>query len=370
MNKTLGTTNFDFLASVDSGNGGTNAVSVKGDGTCLTDFYSMSARVAINPQEFDGLGSLMLKTDTYQWNGHSYVFGDEVSYYRRHIIERGMGVGRYGTDVHQFFVAAALLNMGVAGDVDLTLFLPPSRFNEQKEALKASFMGKTVSIGVQTAKGTEYESTITYKNVRVLPEGLGPVFCNIYKRDGSLDGSLESYLANESAVIDIGNYTTDAIRIIDGMFDPTLLASSTHEDFGVASVVKDPILDELKQRNRDFSSITDGEIDYAIRNGTYTFKAPNGQVINIQKPFAQRAQILAERIATEIIQRDFRNFEGMNGCFLIGGGGKIVRPYLSEMYRGKIFSLEAMGHVDETEVNAVGGMRFVLHNYFHKKADQ
>ncbi len=364
--RVLGQTEFDYIAVVDAGNGGVNGVSVKGDGTCRASTYTASARVLINPQQLDSpeMKALMNKVDLFRWGGQTYAFGDDVVQFRRDQIERNMGNRRYGEDTHQFFVAAALLGMGVTGDVDLTIGLPPGRFNEMKDPIIKAFLGKTVHISLETRAGLEYESVITYKNVRVMPEGVGVVFCNRYRDDGSPDDSLLKYVSGEVGIMDIGRYTTDVWTMINGKFDPTGI--KTYQDFGVQHEIIDPILDALGKQNADWRYVLPEEIDYAIREGTCKFIAPNGQQVNFKKNYDKLTVSFADRLATEIVQPELRSLEGMTGLHLIGGGAIGTRPHLAAKYRSKVFSLDAVGGVQETEVNAEGWLRYVLFNYFHQ----
>ncbi len=368
MNKArvLGQTEFDFLAVADIGNGLCNAVSVKGDGSCRASTYSASTRVLISPIKLQSpeIQSMMQKFDLYTWNGQTYAFGDDVAMFRREQIERNYGNRRYGEDAHQFMVAASLLNMGVAGDVDLTLFIPPGRFNEMKDSVIKAFMGKTVHIAVATRHGMDFEATLTYKNVRVLPEGVGVVFCNRYRPDGSPDDTLLKYLNGEIGIIDFGRNTVDFWIMVNGMFDPTAIKSV--DDFGVQHEIIEPILRALTELNRDYAYILPEEIDAAIRDGSFKFTAPNGQIVNFKKTYDKLQIAYADRVSTEVIQPHMRSLEGMGGAHLLGGGAIGIRQHLAAKYRGKIFSLDAVGNVHETEINAEGALRFVLFNYFHK----
>lgn len=362
----LGMTEFDFIASVDAGNGGINAASRKGDGTCHASHFSASGRVEISPEEFDDpqLKKMMHRVDLYKWKGRTYAYGDDVAYFRRHTIERNSGNLRYGEDAHQMYVAASLANMGVHGDVDVTLFLPPGKYNDQKETLIKAFHGQTHFIEVSTAEGVEYEAVIKYKNVRVLPEGIGVVFCNRYDQNGKPDDSLLNYLSGEVVFNDIGKYTSDVVVVNNGKFDPT--AIRTYDDFGMNSQVIMPIHEALGKQNKDWKYILPEEIDFAIREGTYSFMSPSGQVVKFAKLYEKQMKSFADIYATEIIQKQYRGYEGMAGGIYIGGGSKGIRSYHAERYRTKVFSPEAIGNVDETEVNAIGGLRFVLFNYFWK----
>ena len=118
----------DFLASVDAGNGGTNAVLVKGKSKPRC-YYEPSVR-AVATGDSLGLGKdLEIQYDYVDWYGHRYVTGDDVIRVTRRNLEHHLGTNRYGNEFHQFLVATALAKLGYRGTVDLTV-LPHGVYNE------------------------------------------------------------------------------------------------------------------------------------------------------------------------------------------------------------------------------------------------
>src|ERR1041385_9576659 len=91
----------DQIASVDAGNGGTNAVLARPGGNHKT-FYEPSVRAAASGDSL-GLGKEWeIDYEYVDWNGHRYVTGDDVIRVTRRALERHMGINRYGNEFHQF----------------------------------------------------------------------------------------------------------------------------------------------------------------------------------------------------------------------------------------------------------------------------
>ena len=111
----------DFLASVDAGNGGTNAVLVKGKSKPRCYYDRQSAQwppaIVLVWARIPGI-----QYDYVDWYGHRYVTGDDVIHVTRRNLEHHLGTNRYGNEFHQFLVATALAKLGVTeGTVDLTV---------------------------------------------------------------------------------------------------------------------------------------------------------------------------------------------------------------------------------------------------------
>src|SRR4051812_45483617 len=165
----------DYIASVDAGNGGTNAVLSQPKG--YKSFYEPSVRATAEGEQL-GLGKgWELEYDYVDWDGHRYVTGDDVIRVSRRQLERHMGANRYGNEFHQMLVAHALARLGVkSGTVDLTLFAPPGLFNDLKPFIKERFgqRGGKVEISL---KGDKKPRKFQYDQVTLWPEGIGAAFC-------------------------------------------------------------------------------------------------------------------------------------------------------------------------------------------------
>ena len=129
-----------YFASVDAGNGGTNAVLAKGRSRPKR-YYEPSVR-AVATGDSLGLGKdLELQYDYVDWYGHRYVTGDDVIRVTRRNLEHHLGTNRYGNEFHQFLVAVALAKLGVTeGTVDLTVFAPPGVYNDISPMMQQRFL--------------------------------------------------------------------------------------------------------------------------------------------------------------------------------------------------------------------------------------
>ncbi len=105
----------DFIASIDTGNGGCKAELAKSGGGGRKSHYEPSVRASATGDTL-GLGKGAIGELSYEyadWNGHRYVTGDDVIRVTKRGLERHMGSNRYGNEMHQFLTALALAKMGV-----------------------------------------------------------------------------------------------------------------------------------------------------------------------------------------------------------------------------------------------------------------
>ena len=168
----------DFVASVDAGNGGVNAVLAKPNGGHKTH-YEASVRAAAIGSSLDMDNIRTLQYTYVDWNGHRYVTGDDVTHVTRRALEHHIGANRYGNEFHQFLVAVALAKLGVGvkdGAVDLTVFAPPGLFKELNPHIRKRFLegGGEVNIQLSSDKKPRHWH---YENVTVMPECLGALMC-------------------------------------------------------------------------------------------------------------------------------------------------------------------------------------------------
>ena len=243
----------DYTASVDAGNGGTNAVLIKGKGR-MRRYYEPSVR-AVATGDSLGLGDdLELQYDYVDWYGHRYVTGDDVIRITRRNLERHVGAGRYGNEFHQFLVAVALAKLGIrSGTVDLTVFAPPGLYRDFKPAIQENFLEHDGETEIRLKNDRE-PRVWNYANVTVWPEGIGAAACFILDKDGELVES--DILAGETVILDIGVFTLDALRLTNGNFNPEALEHATWEDAGINVHLRQPILRAIKQNSDEFANTT------------------------------------------------------------------------------------------------------------------
>ncbi len=192
----------DYIASVDAGNGFTNAVLMKHGAASYRSVSIPSVRAAATGDRL-GLGeNLELQYETVDWRGHRYVVGDDVVRVTRRHLERHMGVDRYANEFHKFLVAVALAQLGVkaATGIDLTLFAPPGRFKDLKPLITAGFHENDGQVKIKLS-GDIGVRTWHYETITVWPEGIGAAACFVLNKKGE---PVESdVLAGDVVILDL-----------------------------------------------------------------------------------------------------------------------------------------------------------------------
>ena len=353
----------DYLASVDAGNGGTNAVLVKGKGR-YKRYYEPSVR-AVATGDSLGLGKdLELQYDYVDWYGHRYVTGDDVVRVTRRNLERHLGTTRYGNEFHQFLVAVALAKLGVTeGSVNLTVFAPPGLYSDLSPAIQERFLEHEGAVTIKR-KGDKTPRTWRYEQVTVWPEGIGAAACFILDDTG--DFIETDVLAGETVLLDIGVFTLDALKLVDGNFNPEALEHATWEDAGLNVHLRQPVLRTIKAQSDEFANLTVDDIDLVIRQGLiqgdYTLKV-GGYELDTKALIDKHRERYAGWIANNICDGVFGGFRGVKSVILVGGGVGLVEDFLREWYGDKL--LDPKKHpttkkVHPVDMNAVGGLRLSL----------
>lgn len=354
----------DHIASVDAGNGGTNAVLAKNGSTTYRSAYMPSVRAAAIGDSL-GLGTgLELEYETYDWRGNRYVVGDDVVNVTRRHLERHMGVDRYGNEFHKFLVAVALAQLGVKkGTIDLTLFAPPGLFKNLRNNIQEAFMvndGK-VSLKLGSEKSPRQWQ---YENVTVWPEGIGAAACFIINEKG--EAAQSTIFEGQVIVFDFGAYTLDSLKLFNGNFNPETLEFATQEDAGVHTHLRQPLLRQLHSMNEDFTTLTIDDVDVLLRKGLqtgdFTVRAA-GKEADVKPLFDKLRLRYAEWVSNNIIDSLFDGLRGIKAVILVGGGSLMVEDHLREWYGDKI--LDPAQHpttkkIHPVDFNAVGGIRFAM----------
>ncbi|MEZ4672533.1 MAG: ParM/StbA family protein [Anaerolineae bacterium] len=356
----------DYTASVDAGNGGTNAVMAQGKG--YKSFYSPSVRAAATGDSL-GLGKgWELDYDYVDWGGHRYVVGDDVVRVTRRQLEHHLGANRYGNEMHQFLVANALARLGIkSGTIDLTLFAPPGLYNDLKTFIHDRFTQRGGKVEI-ALKGDKKPRKFQYQSVTVWPEGIGAAACFVLDDKGDIVPS--DILDGDVVVIDLGAHTLDALQLTNGNFNPESLQHATWEAGGVHVHIREPMLRTVKKQiGDDAANLTVDDIDRIIRlgsvSGDYTLTVA-GQEADLKPLLDKYAERYAEWVANNIADGVFDGFRGIRSVILVGGGAGLVEPYLSkkEWYGGKILDRrkhKTTADLHPVDMNAVGGLRFALH---------
>lgn len=370
----------DYVVSADAGNGGTNVVLAKANGG-YKRYYEPSVRAAATGDSL-GLGEgFEMQYKYVDWYGNRYVTGDDVVRVTRRGLERHMGANRYGDEFHQFLVANAIANLGVKkGTVDLTLFAPPGLFRDVKPEIEERFLENDGWVEIQL-KGDKKPRQWQYERISVWPEGLGAALCFIVDENGEMPNT--DILQGEIVVLDIGAFTLDALKLVDGELAPEALEHATWQNAGVNTHIREPLLRMLHKKHDDFSRLTVDDMDGVIRRGfvegDYTITVA-GIETDLEVPIRNLSERYADWVANNICDGAFEGFRGVKAVVLVGGGANIIQDKLHEIYGtfkptdpskgGKI--LDARKHpmtkkVHPVDMNAVGGLRFALQR--NKKAE-
>lgn len=356
----------DHIASVDAGNGGTNAALAQAKG--FKSFYEPSVRAAASGDTL-GLGKgWEIQYDYVDWDGHRYVTGDDVVRITRRQLEHHIGANRYGNEMHRFLVANAIARLGIkSGTVDLTLFAPPGMFNQLKDFIKERFSQRGGKVEI-SLKGDKKPRKFQYDHITIWPEGIGAALCFALDEKGEFVTS--DALNGEVVVLDLGAHTLDAVQFTNGNFNAESLQHATWEAGGVHVHIREPILRAVKkQLGDDAANLTVDDIDRVIRLGSVS----GDYVLTVAgldadlKPLLDRfCERYAEWVSNNIADGVFDGFRGIKSVVLVGGGAGLIEPYLSKQtwYGNKILDRKAhktTQDVHPVDMNAVGGLRLALH---------
>lgn len=339
---------------VDAGNGGVNAKV----GSKTT--YFPSVRAAATGESL-GLGSaLELQYDYVDWNGHRYVYGDDVIRVARKGFERHIGLQRYGNEFHRFLVAVALSELGVGAKapehVDLVLFSPPGLYNKVAPTIRREFEKNPAEI---QRKGHKQPHRIIYNSVQVWPEGLAAAAAIMLDAKGNIAN--EALFNGDVVVLDLGVYTADAVLLSDGDFNPETLQHATWENGGMNSHLREPLLRDVQRISSDLRMATVDDIDLAFRNGAKV--KVGGFEADIKGALADYGERYAEWLANNILDGQFNGLNGIQQLILVGGGAEIVESHLRKWYNDKVFDRskdKQARHIHPVDMNMVGGYRLAL----------
>lgn len=353
----------DHVIACDAGNGGVNAILAKPNGGHKS-FYMPSVRAAITGERLDLAEARSMKYTAIHWNSHIYVAGDEVIHVSRRALERHMGANRYGNEFHQFLVATSIANLGIKeGSIDLTLFAPPGLFNELRPFIQKAFSEHGGEVNIRLS-GDKKPRQWRYEKITVLPEGIGAAGC--FMLDDRGEQVINDALSGEVVLLDLGAHTLDALKFVNGNFNPESLEYATWEQGGVHVHVREPILRMVRKQGDDFSILTVDDIDRVIRlglvSGDYTLQAANYS-IDTQPLLEKYRERYAEWIANTICDGVFNNLRGIKSLILVGGGAVLVEDHLRKWYGDKVLDrrkFDSTRRLHPVDMNAVGGVRFAL----------
>ena len=353
----------DHIVSVDAGNGGTNAVLLNPNGS-YKYHYEPSVRAMATGNSLDIDHGLLLQYNYVDWYGNRYITGDDVLRVTKRGLERHTGVNRYGEEFHRFLVALALAKLGIKkGSVDLVLFAPPGLYNEARQKILNGFTGQNGQIQISIS-GDKKPRSWEYNTITMLPEGIGAAACFLYDEQGAPAHS--DTFDGEVVILDIGAFTLDALKMVDGGFNVEDLEEATWENAGINTHIREPLLRKIRKQGDDFSVVTVDDVDAVLRRGLesndYSLTVA-GYQINLGGLAENYFERYADWIANNICDGVFNGFRGIKSVILAGGGAVMVGDKLRELYPEKILNPKKYAHVRKVHpvyMNAVGGLRFAL----------
>lgn len=349
----------DYIISVDAGNGGTNAVMAMPGGK-YKSYYAPSYRAVTDGQTLTMPGGIkVMQYEWIEWNGRKFVVGDTAMRLGSDTVETHRGDTRYGNEFQQMLVAHAVAQLGVKeGTVHLVLFCPPGIYEKTKDQMKKYFMESPVEIRLS---GDKKPRQWTYEAVTVLPEGVGAAACNLIDHNGKLVNS--DTMAGRFAVLDGGAQTFDVVEFVNGNINPAALKHATFKNQGIIKHIINPILDHYKQ---GYGYLNIGHVDSAIRRGLVTgdyILDPDNAAIDIKNVVASQSENYAAWIANEIIDGTLDGLSAIRTVDPIGGWDNLCGKYFRKWYGPKVLDVkkvETRKKIDPVDVNAVGGLRYVL----------
>lgn len=350
-----------YIASSDAGNGVTNTFLMPLDKGTVKSIYVPSVRSAATKATL-GLSNEVSR-EYVDWGGNTYYVGDEAT---RTAQERHMGAGRYGEEFSRFMTAVSLAKLGVKeGAVSLTLFAPPGLYMDVQKDIIANFMEHGGKVKIQL-KGDKKPREWHYKSVSVLPEGVGAALAFGLDESGNIAET--DVLTGESVVLDIGAFSTDALKFQNGNFDPDSLEQATWQNAGVNLHIWQRLRAKLRKMNEDFEVVTVDDIDRVIRTGFATgnwILSIAGKDIDLKSACDRYFEEYADWLANNICDGVFNGFRGIKSVLLVGGGAVMVGNKLRRIYADKIVDPRKYPHIKKLhpgDLNAAGGLRLALRN--------
>jgi hypothetical protein len=215
-----------------------------------------------------------------------------------------------------------------------------------------------------TLKGDKKPRKWRYDRITVWPEGIGAAACFVLDDSGQPVRS--DVLTGETVVLDLGAHTLDALKLLDGNFNPENLEYATWEQGGVHVHLREPILRAVKKQGDDFANLTVDDIDRVIRLGLvsddYTLRVA-GLEVDLKPLVDKYRERYAEWVANTICDGVFSGFRGIKSVILVGGGAVLVEDHLRKWYGDKLLDRkrhDSTKKVQPVDMNAVGGQRFAL----------
>jgi hypothetical protein len=204
--------------------------------------------------------------------------------------------------------------------------LPINQFiKSNREGMKNKLLGTyrvTFVDGIENNKIVGKTVTVIIEDVAVAPEGVAGLTNQRFDSEGVAESRPELGVGMWG-IIDIGAFTTDIPVIVNGK--PDNLASVGHPE-GVSTYL-DRIVDALK--NKTGAKITRNQVIKRLIDQDFTIKI-RGNEFDLKNDIDGQFSSFANKIIG-IIDNLWNNKYEIEEFFVIGGGGKILEPYLREV---------------------------------------
>ncbi|PLT43548.1 hypothetical protein B8V81_5088 [Paenibacillus pasadenensis] len=209
--------------------------------------------------------------------------------------------------------------------------LPIKQFNEtarakMKDRLLSEF--DVTFMDAQSQPGRKVR--IIIDDVVVVPEGV-PVIFNRMLNETADDIARPELRQGSWGVIDIGAFTTDCPVIVNGK--PDSMASDGIDE-GIATYI-DRIASSLSNSTR--ATITRNQILHKILNNDLELVI-RGKIYPLQKEIEDQLFSFARKIIDVIDRMWSKNYE-IREFFVVGGGGKMLKPFLARIMADRDIAL-------------------------------
>ena len=160
--------------------------------------------------------------------------------------------------------------------------------------------------------------------------------------------------------MDRGAYTLDALKLVDGNFNPEALQHATWDNGGIDTHVRQPILQAIQQKSDEFGHLSVDDIDAVIwpglAEGDYSLKVA-GYDIDLEPLTDKYIERYAEWIANNILDGTFDNLRGIKSLILVGGGTTLIEDFMHKWYDPKLLDRRkhaSTKNIHPVDFNAVG----------------
>jgi hypothetical protein len=248
-----------------------------------------------------------------------YVFGDDVRLLCDTEPTALTSRIRYTSDRYRLLFASALWRTfgHLVGEGVLyprgVISIPVGEFNVQKDKEVRQLLQGAYQIG-------GLNETTLYVQIRpddliIIPEGLGTFWLAAFHENGEMD---ERFAVGNTAVIDIGFYTTDVVLMQNGMY---VVGGAQSADIGMGTVAA-AVLEELRRQGA--YGLDMYQVDEVLGVPAITI---NGQTYDLSQSVDLELSALAERILN-FVNSTLRG-KNIRTVLLGGGGAALLHPYLS-----------------------------------------